>query len=199
MAGSGVGGDAGARVMGDGTLSIVVASRNPVKVRAAEEGFARVFPGVTIEARGVEVASGVADQPMSDEETLRGATNRAVNARAAAPDARYWVGLEGGVHEYAGELEAFAWIVVLSDDRVGRSRTATFALPPAVAELVRQGVELGHADDRVFGRSNSKQTNGAVGLLTRNLIDRAGYYEHAVVLALVPFVNPSLFPGARAK
>jgi non-canonical (house-cleaning) NTP pyrophosphatase len=86
-------------------------------------------------------------------------------------------------------------VVLGRDGREGRSRTATFELPAEVARLVREGVELGHADDRVFGRENSKQTNGAVGLLTRDLIDRTAYYEHAVVLALVPFVNPGLYPA----
>jgi inosine/xanthosine triphosphatase len=169
----------------------VIGSKNPVKVRAAREGFARVWPDRAIEAVGVDVASGVSHQPMTDRETLRGAMTRAANARAAVPEADYWVGLEGGVDECDGELEAFAWIVVLGrDGRVGRTRTATFQLPAEVARLVRDGVELGHADDRVFGRSNSKQTNGAVGLLTRDLIDRTAYYQHAVVLALVPFINP---------
>src|SRR5438045_3061707 len=138
-------------------ISVVVASKNPVKVRATRDGFARAFVDATVEAEGVDVPSGVADQPMSDRETLRGATNRAENARAAVPGADYWVGLEGGVDGEDGMLEAFAWVVVIGrDGRVGRSRTATFQLPPAVAELVRAGVELGHADDRVFGRSNSK-------------------------------------------
>jgi inosine/xanthosine triphosphatase len=170
---------------------VVVASRNPVKVRAVREGFARVWAGEGFEVVGVEVGSGVSDQPMNDGETLRGAETRAANARVVVPDAAFWAGVEGGVGERDGRLEAFAWAVVVgADGRVGRSRTATFELPPRVAELVHQGVELGHADDQVFGRSNSKQANGAVGLLTRDLIDRAGYYEHAVVLALVPFMNP---------
>ena len=172
-------------------VRVVVASKNPVKIRAARDGFARAMADTSVEVEGVDVPSDVPHQPMSDDETLHGATNRATNARAAAPDADYWVGLEGGVDDHDGLLEAFAWIVIIArDGRVGRSRTATFQLPPAVAELVRAGVELGHADDRVFGRSNSKQTNGAVGLLTNDLIDRTAYYEHAVVLALVPFINP---------
>ena len=74
----------------------------------------------------------------------------------------------------------------------GKARTGAFMLPHEVARLVRSGVELGIADDRVFGRSNSKQANGAVGLLTADLIDRQRYYEHAVVLALIPFKNTSL-------
>jgi non-canonical (house-cleaning) NTP pyrophosphatase len=90
-------------------------------------------------------------------------------------------------------MEAFAWVVVLAGQKVGRGRTGTFFLPPRVAELVRAGKELGEADDIVFGRSNSKQENGAVGLLTGDVIDRAGFYEHAVILALIPFKTPELF------
>ena len=172
--------------------SIIVASTNPVKILAALDGFQRVFPHLPFDASGVSVPSGVGDQPMSNAETLRGAHNRAAEARRHRPDGDYWVGIEGGCEDVDGVLYTFAWVVVLSADRSGRSRTATFVLPEEVAALVRQGVELGHADDQVFGRSNSKQQNGSVGLLTGDVIDRAGYYEHAVVLALIPFRNAAL-------
>jgi len=171
---------------------IIVASQNPVKIQAALGGFQKMFPGETFQAEGVSAPSGVSDQPMGDEETLQGALNRAGSARRLAPDADYWVGIEGGCHEMDGDLLTFAWIVVMSGERTGRARTGTFSLPVEVARLVREGVELGEADDRVFRRSNSKQGNGAVGLLTRDVIDRTGYYEHAVILALVPFRNPDL-------
>jgi non-canonical (house-cleaning) NTP pyrophosphatase len=38
--------------------------------------------------------------------------------------------------------------------------------------LVESGKELGDADDIVFGKSNSKQQNGAVGILTHDIITR---------------------------
>lgn len=172
---------------------LIIASKNPVKIQSTLAGFSQVFPNETFTTTGINVPSNVPDQPMTDEQTLQGALNRATNARAASPSADYWIGLEGGVHDHAGTLEAFAWIVILSSTQSSRARTATFQLPPQVAALVHQGVELGHADDQVFGRSNSKQTNGAVGLLTHDLIDRTAYYAHAVVLALIPFLNPTLY------
>ncbi|NWG15481.1 MAG: inosine/xanthosine triphosphatase [Chloroflexi bacterium] len=175
--------------------TLVIASTNPVKIEAARRGFAAIFPDETFAARGLSVPSGVGAQPMSDDETYRGALNRARNARQGAADADFWVGIEGGIEERHGEMLAFAWVVVLSGRRAGSSRTATFTLPDAIADLVRQGVELGAADDIVFGRSNSKQANGAVGILTADAIDRTAYYEHAVILALVPFKNPALVFG----
>lgn len=174
---------------------VVVASKNPVKVRAVQMGFERMFPGQNFEYQMTSVESGVSNQPFSDEETLLGAYNRANAARVKTPGADYWVGIEGGVENHQVELAAFAWIVVLSKDQSGKGRTGAFFLPPAVTNLIRQGLELGEADDIVFGRSNSKQENGAIGLLTGDIIDRAKLYEQAVIFALVPFKNPELYPG----
>ena len=174
---------------------VVVASSNPVKVQAVDNGFRRMFPGGAFDLVTVAAPSGVGRQPMSDAETLVGAQNRAENAAALAPEADFWVGIEGGVQARGSELAAFAWVVVRSRERVGKGRTGTFFLPPAVVELVRQGAELGEADDQVFGRSNSKQENGAVGILTGDVIDRTALYEQAVILALIPFKNEALYGG----
>lgn len=84
-------------------------------------------------------------------------------------------------------------VVVSRDGKEGKSRTATFTLPRQVAELIEKGHELGEADDIVFQRKNSKQENDAVGLLTDDHITRATYYEHALILALIPHKNPDLY------
>lgn len=172
---------------------IVVASKNPVKIAAAIEGFQKMFPHETFEAVGVSASSGVSDQPTSNQETLRGATQRTENAAVEVTEADYWVGIEGGIEENGHDMEVFAWIVIKNSARCGKSRTGTFFLPSKVAELIRQGIELGEADDIVFGRTNSKQGNGAVGLLTDDVIDRTAYYTEAIVLALIPFKNTQLY------
>jgi len=169
--------------------TIVLASANPVKVQATLNGFRRMFPDEKFQMKAVSTSSGVKSQPLSDAETLQGALNRARNAVRMTPNADYWVGIEGGVEETNGEMAAFAWVVVCSQELIGKGRTGTFFLPVQVADLIRQGKELGEADDLVFNRSNSKQDNGAVGLLTGNVIDRAQLYEQAVILALAPFKN----------
>ena len=174
-------------------MKVVIASTNPVKIQAVRWGFQRMFPQEQFEFEMVSVASGVSSQPASDAETLQGALNRAINAAERLPQANYWVGVEGGIEDLGGEMAAFAWIVVRSAQQCGKGRTGAFFLPPAVADLVRQGKELGEADDIVFGRSNSKQENGAIGLLTGDVIDRAQLYEQAVVMALIPFKNPQLY------
>jgi inosine/xanthosine triphosphatase len=174
--------------------TIGVGSTNPVKIGAVLDGFVRMFPGIEFSVRGCPAESGVSAQPMSDAETLEGATRRANNARILDVGADYWVGVEGGCEARFGEVLTFAWIVVIArnSDAVGKGRTGAFCLPSDVADLVLQGIELGDADDRVFGRRNSKQENGAVGLLTGDVMDRRSYYESAVILALIPFKNRDL-------
>lgn len=188
-------------------LRISVGSLNPVKLEAVRKAFTRFFPGQEVEVTGFAAESGVSAQPMTDDETRTGALNRCAATAAAHPSADFTVGLEGGCAESSialsllrgsldtsgapsiSYLECFAWMAVCEPrtGRFGCARTGSFQLPAAVADLVRAGVELGLADDRVFGRSNSKHGEGAVGLLTRGVISRSDYYEHALLLALVPF------------
>lgn len=168
---------------------VVVASKNPVKIAAALGGLQRMFPDVVFTQEAVSVPSGVADQPLSDEDTLQGAFNRVDGAFATYPEADYWMGIEGGIATINNALAAFAWVVVRSQTQTGKARSGTFFLPQAVTELIQQGMELGAADDIVFGRTNSKQEEGAIGLLTGGVVDRRQLYEQAVVLALVAFKN----------
>jgi inosine/xanthosine triphosphatase len=175
-------------------IEIVLASHNPIKAQAALLGFQRMFPEKDFSLNKVSAPSGLPDQPMNDAETLAGAFNRAQGAARFIPQADYWVGIEGGIEETSeGELAAFAWVVVLSPEGMGRARSGAFILPRAVAELVREGKELGEADDLVFNRINSKQQSGSVGLLTGEVLTRIELYEQAVMLALIPFKNPALY------
>jgi inosine/xanthosine triphosphatase len=173
--------------------TIAVASNNPVKLQTALRGFQRMFPGDDFSLIPVSVPSGVSIQPVSDAETLQGALNRAQGARKSVPAADFWVGIEGGVQANRKEMEAFAWIVVCSKNATGKGRTASFFLPAQIVQLIQEGHELGEADDIVFNRTNSKQSNGAIGILTGDVIDRVALYEMAVIMALIPFKNPELY------
>ena len=173
---------------------VIIASANPVKVRAVLEGFKALHPDREFVHIGLKFDSPVSAQPIGDEETLNGAHKRAEITREMTDDADFWVGVEGGIREDTHGMQAFAWVVILSREKMGMGRSAAFYLPPQIAELVRQGKELGEADDIVFKRTNSKQENGAVGILTDNVIDRQKLYEPAVIMALIPFKNPDLYP-----
>ncbi len=170
-----------------------MASNNPVKIEAARQAFSRVWPETEWQLEGLTVWSGVPDQPMSDEETLIGATNRANAVKLARPLAAYWVGIEGGLQDRGDELEAFAWAVVIGADRVGKGKTGSIFLPPEAAKLIRDGNELATATDIIFKTTNARHSIGAVGALTRGHIDRTTFNAQAVLLALLPFMNPELY------
>jgi inosine/xanthosine triphosphatase len=177
-------------------LKVIVASGNPVKLKAVQEAFSAQFSGVELEYGIANVSSDVSDQPMSDEETRQGARNRANNAATVEPDADFWVGLEGGLQTIDRQLMAFAWMAIRgADGKIGEARTVTLPLPPAVKKHIDDGLELGDANDRVFSTINSKQAGGAYGLLTNGRYSRGGVYAQALTIALVPFVN-ELFTGS---
>jgi non-canonical (house-cleaning) NTP pyrophosphatase len=81
----------------------------------------------------------------------------------------------------------------------GLAKTATFMLPSSLAKLICAGMELGEADDKVFGRVKSKHGSGTVGLLTDGMIDRSAYYEHALTLALVSWIRPDVYDGKASS
>jgi inosine/xanthosine triphosphatase len=175
-------------------MNVVIASHNPAKLRAVKDAFALQIPGEPIDFIPVDVESGVSDQPRSDEETRRGARNRALQAREVHPDADYWIGMEGGIETIGDQLMTFAWMAALGNDgNISTARTVTLPLPPAVKVLVDEGLELGDANDRVFSTKNSKHRGGAFGLLSNGLYTRESVYTQALVIALIPFHN-ELYP-----
>ena len=63
-------------------------------------------------------------------------------------------------------------------------------LPPRVVALMRnEDMELGEANDKVFGDVNSKQKGGSISKMTRGVVDRTAYYEHGLHCALAPFLH----------
>jgi len=174
-------------------LLVIVGSKNPVKLACTESAFSEVFKQSFL-VNGINASSMVSDQPKGDKETFTGAKNRALNSKSSFPEADYWIGIEGGIGEDELGMNAFAWIYI--ENKVGlsgKAKTGTFYLPEGVAKLVRSGMELGEADDNFFAKENSKQEGGSVGILTQGVLDRAQYYHQAIILALIPFLNESLY------
>lgn len=176
---------------------VAVGSLNPVKIGAVRAVFAPLAPRAVVE--GVGSPSGVSDQPWGDEETIRGARARARDARETL-DADLGVGIEGGVVDGPDGLRTCAWAVVVSRAGVtGTGGSLALSLPPFVASLVREGLELGAAMDRASGLVDTKRGHGAVGILTAGLIDRQRAYEVLVTYALAPFLAAEYWRAAASS
>ncbi|HTE47607.1 MAG TPA: inosine/xanthosine triphosphatase [Gemmatimonadaceae bacterium] len=180
------------RTLLSSTRAIAVGSLNPVKISAVRSVFSALAPAAVIS--GVSVASTVPDQPFGDDETIRGAIARASAARELL-GAELGVGIEGGVVEVPdGSMRTCAWAAIV--DGAGHSGiggSLVMPLPDRVAEMIRGGLELGHAMDQLIGEHDTKRGKGAVGILTAGLVDRQRAYEALVAYAVAPFVSPDLF------
>ncbi|MDZ4299714.1 MAG: inosine/xanthosine triphosphatase [Candidatus Sungbacteria bacterium] len=174
-------------------MKVAVGSHNPAKIEAVRMAFSAVWPNEEWEVFGTAVSSGIANQPMSDEESIRGAQNRARAARESA-GADWGVGLEGGLHCVNERYFDCGWIIVSdSAGNEGIGSTARIIVPERVMALIHQGKELGDVNDELFGVKNSKQHEGYFGLMTKNAMTRAGTYRDGVIVALSRFVHPHLF------
>lgn len=174
-----------------------VGSENPIKIACVAEAVAEFWPAAR--AVGVRTDSLVSAQPVSDAEMYTGALNRARQALEQVAGADYGVGIEGGIHDAADGMWAYAWVVIVDrEQRRGAGQTGRFKLPPGVAHLIRaHGLELGEADDRFFGRTNSKQQEGAIGILSDGKLTRLGLYKQGIVFALLPFLHPEFYEAAE--
>lgn len=170
-------------------MQIIVASANPAKVKAVEDALSQVFNDKQIKVTGYKTDSGVANQPMSSAETLQGALNRLQAVAAAAPGADYYVAMEAGVDNDS----SFAWIAISHKNRISKTRSASFPLPPAALMALQQGAELGDVIDRMFAQHSIKQRGGAIAMLTNCRLTRSGVYQQAIILAMIPFIQPQLF------
>lgn len=174
-------------------ILFAVGSQNPVKTACVREAVSEVWP--LAEVAGIGTESGVSAQPMTEEETFEGAVNRARSALTLLPDSSYGVGVEGGLVDQPNGMWAFAVVVIAGRDGfLSHGQTGRFRLPEGVANLIRhEGLELGHADDRFFGRENSKQKEGAIGILSDGRISRMTLYKPAVTFALLPLIHPEYY------
>lgn len=174
-------------------MKVVVGSTNPVKIEAVKQAFDKVFPEKKWQVVGIEVLSGVPNQPMSDLESIKGARNRAKNALKKVK-ADFGVGLEGGLQQVGKCWFDCGWIVVLDKKGTeGIGSTIKMETPKKLMELIKKGMELGEANDVLFRTVNSKQAEGHFGLMTKNAITRTSGYKSGVIAALSHFVHPKLF------
>jgi inosine/xanthosine triphosphatase len=182
-----------------------VGSRNEPKIAAVRSAMAAYAPSV--EVCGVSVDSGVPEQPVGFEEIVQGARNRAAAARQSG-DCDLAVGIEDGLVALpagvatAGNPYLNIGCAAVSDgQRVSLGFSSAFAYPLGVTEpAVSDRSPIGELFDVLWrerrGESQqlpSARTSGNVGKLTAGVLPRSEYARHAVLCALVTFVNPDLY------
>jgi inosine/xanthosine triphosphatase len=187
-----------------------VGSQSGPKIAAVRDAFAAYAPDV--EVHGAEIPSGVPAQPVGFEEIVRGARNRAATARESG-DCDLGVGIEDGLvalppgaASVEGEHVNIGCAAVTDGERFSLGFSSAFAYPPEVSlPAVRDREPIGALFDRLWrerrGASDRRplaRAAGNVGKLTAGVLPRSEYARHAVLCALVAFINPDLYPGREA-
>ncbi|MGG1518146.1 inosine/xanthosine triphosphatase [Paenibacillus oryzisoli] len=150
-----------------------------------------VVLGAGVEPTCHAVPSGVSDQPMTEDETIQGAINRAKNVLQAVPEAAIGLGLEGGLTYdavHAKQWYLFSVCAAWDGSRLSIGRGLYFPIPSAIGDrLLQGGGELSQIIDELSGTSGSNHREGAYGLFTDGRITRTDVFRDAVIAALTPF------------
>lgn len=176
-------------------MKVLVGSENPVKIEAVKTAFTKYFDD--IEVIGINVSSKVSNQPINDE-IFNGAENRALELKKINGErnlgARFFVGIEGGIKESFSRWFVFGGMCIMDDTgKIGFGTSPHFELPESIYKQLLNGAELGDVTDKLTGEHNTKQKGGAIGFLTKDVMDRKNFYVPGLVVALIPFLNEKLY------
>jgi len=176
-------------------MEVLIGSENPVKIEATKEVFSRYFGRVKV--TGIEVSSKVSAQPIN-EETFEGAKNRAMELKKVDEKknfgADFFVGIEGGITKlYSKWFALGVGCVIDNQGRIGYGVSPCFELPQSIVEQLLSGNELGDVMEKISGKNNIRQTEGAIGFLSKGMMNRENLYVHSLIVALVPLLNKDLY------
>ena len=170
-------------------VRIIVGSKNKAKVDAVKE-ILMEYPHLANAA--IEVAateSGVADQPRSLEETMRGAVNRAKNAWKSGD---YSIGLESGLMEVPGSRTGHMDVCVCAiydgkETYFGFSSAWEFPDKKVLDLMLQDGLDMSQAINKagLTKNSNIGSEEGAIGILTKGRMNRKEYTKQALRTALI--------------
>lgn len=171
------------------TLRIKVGSLNPAKVAAVEE-ILKDYPHLSAaEVSGVDVPSGVSDQPKSLDEAITGAMNRAT---AAFSDCDYAIGIESGVMPVAQAKSGYMDLTVASiydgkEYHLGLSSAWEFPNTEVMRLIIEEGLDMNQACNKVGLTTNQNlgSAEGAIGVVTKGRLDRKSYTKQALQMALI--------------
>lgn len=170
-------------------MKIKVGTKNKSKLEAVEE-IVKEYPHLAdFEIEGIEVSSGVADQPRSLEETIEGAINR---AKSAFLDCDYSIGLESGWMAVPKTKSGYMDVCVCAiydgkECHLGLSSAWEFPDPSITDSIINGGLDTTQAVNKV-GLTNNTQVGsaeGAIGILTKGRMTRKDFTKQALRTALI--------------
>jgi inosine/xanthosine triphosphatase len=176
-----------------GRSVVAIGSRNRAKTEGVRRAFKPFFRGA--EFRDVDVTSKVRDQPMSMDETVEGARNRAELA-IRKEGADFGVGVEAGLVELTAGffLNVQIAAVVDSAGHLSYGCSSGFPIPARFVSKLRETPgELDRYTHELVGARKVREEEGIVYRLSKRRLSRVEMTEQCVSMALIPWLNGKLY------
>lgn len=177
-------------------MKIIVASTNPQKIKAVSDLILKYDFLAKANIEGVNVNSGVSDQPKSLEETVQGAINR---AKSTFNNTDYSFGIESGLmkvpHTKNGIMDVCV-CAIFDGENIHLGLSSAFEPPKKIVDLIHnKGMNMSDAclEAGLTNNPNLGSSEGLIGILTRGRLDRLAYTTQAVMTALIHLESVHLF------
>lgn len=178
---------------------IAIGSTNQVKVLAVQE-VVKNYPHLAgSKIIPFSVSSEVSEQPLSLEETILGAKNRAKNAFVLCDPCSFSIGIESGLCKAVGTRSGFLHICAccIFDGTHNYTGLSTgFEVPPLILDLmISQKMDLSQASFLcgMTDNLNIGSAEGLIGILTKGRMDRKEYTKQCVMTAFIQLENHHLY------
>lgn len=176
-------------------MHVTVGTKNPIKINAVKSQLLKSLKqDFTLE--GLNVDTGVDEQPRTLEETFAGAKNRA--CLAFTENSQLSFGLEDGLFAIPTEEKAFMNIcccVIYNGSEYFYGCSSAFEYPAdIIEEVMENGLDVSQALNKCGYTKDPKIGSdiGAIGILSQGQLVRQQYSEQAVAAA-------SIHLGAQAS
>lgn len=176
-------------------MKIVVGSKNQTKIDAIKEGVLLYDDLKGAEVLGIDILSGVSEQPMTLAETMRGSHNR---AKRSYKNCDLSVGIESGLMKTPRTDSGYVDVSIVSiydGKRFYSGFSPCIQLPKRVVDLaINEGIGLSPACKKagITDKDNIGKQEGFVGLLTGGRINRKEYTKYGFIMAMAYKENHSL-------
>ena len=174
-------------------MKIVIWTQSPPKVKAIQQAIDNVvyFKDKDIEVVPLKVSSDISDMPISLEENMLGAKNRAWNCKKEIPNADLYVGMEWWTTMIEDKAYLF-WVVYILDKNWNSHYGISNMME--VPEYFRkkiydEGLELWPVLAEVTQEENASKKWWAFAHWSDDMLTRTDQFVLAFTSAIVPFYN----------
>ncbi|MHA1452622.1 MAG: inosine/xanthosine triphosphatase [Promethearchaeota archaeon] len=187
-------------------FQVAVGTKNPAKIEAVKLAFSKMFPEIECIVFPIKVDSHVGVQPYGFESTIQGAINRAKDAyfsvfnKKSKTNIQIGVGIEAGMIPVpltsTGYLDYQFCAIYISNGSITVGSGPGFEYPAKIVDKLLKDPnhhEIGTIIDEISGIANTKEHEGAIGLLSKNIFKRADILQYSVISALLPIKSPDLY------